>query len=148
MCIPAAPRGVPQIEVTFSIDSNSIHTVSAKDVGSGQSQSLQLNPTSGLGEKEVGELLAQAEAHASQDVKRRHQQESRNRLEGMIVANEKVFGQFSGLLDSDEQMKVRTILRQSRAALDDDEADYALAVLELNEVSAVLSTAMMSGPPE
>ena len=143
--IPAAPKGVPQIEVTFAIDSNSIHTVSARDLSTDQSQSLQINPASGLSSTEVERLLAEAEERVQQDREDRELRQLRNRLAGLLDTNEKVFEQFSGVLNASDQTKVRAILRRSRAAMmAESRADLEAAMFDLNSVSSLLSSVMLS----
>ncbi len=147
--IPAAPKGVPQIEVTFAIDSNSIHTVAARDMASDQSQSLQINPASGLSEEEVQNLIQEADSHAEQDRERQTIRRLRNRLEGLIQTNEKVFNQFSTLLSNSDQTKARSVLRRSRAAtVSEDRAALEAAMFDLNTVSSLLSSIMLESKPE
>ncbi|WP_298065846.1 molecular chaperone DnaK [uncultured Mailhella sp.] len=87
--IPAAPRGVPQIEVTFDIDANGIVKVSAKDLGTGKEQSIQIKSSSGLSEDEINKLVREAEAHASEDKKKQETIEARNQADALIYATEK-----------------------------------------------------------
>ena len=142
--IPPALKGVPQIEVTFSIDSNSIHTVSARDVTTGRSQSLQINPASGLDVAEVDRLLREANEFAQQDDRRRDVRKLRNRLEGLIHNTQRVFDQFSEIMDAADQTEVSGILRRSRSTLrSDSRVDLEAAIDELSSVSSTLSNVML-----
>jgi len=87
--IPAAPRGVPQIEVTFDIDANGIVNVSAKDLGTGKEQSIQIKSSSGLTEAEIDKLVKEAEANAAEDKKKQEAIEARNQADNLIYATEK-----------------------------------------------------------
>ena len=92
--IPPAPRGVPQIEVTFAIDSNGIVSVSARDVATNQSQTIQINPAGGLSKDEIERLVTEADQFAQADAQKRELRRLKNRIEGLIYTNEKVFSQF------------------------------------------------------
>ncbi len=87
--IPPAPRGMPQIEVTFDIDANGIVNVSAKDLGTGKEQKITITSSSGLAEDEIKRMVNDAEAHADEDKKRRAAVEARNRLDGLVYSVEK-----------------------------------------------------------
>ena len=96
--IPAAPRGVPQIEVTFAIDSNGIVNVSARDLATGKAQGMQINPAGGLSQTEIDKIIKEASAFAEADHERREIAAIKNRLEGMIASNERVLAEFGGAL--------------------------------------------------
>src|SRR5581483_10921333 len=87
--IPPAPRGVPQVEVTFDIDANGIVHVSAKDLGTGKEQSIRITASSGLNEDEIKKMVRDAEAHAEEDRKRKDTVEARNQLDTLIYSTEK-----------------------------------------------------------
>src|SRR5438309_8095855 len=87
--IPAAPRGMPQIEVTFDIDANGIVHVSAKDLGTGKEQSIQITASSGLSEEEIKRMVKEAELHAAEDKKKREAAETRNQAEAPVHTTEK-----------------------------------------------------------
>ncbi len=143
--IPPAPKGVPQIEVTFSIDSNSIHTVSARDLATNQTQTLQINPASGLSPEEVERLVLEAEENAEEDRQRRELRRIKNRLEGLIYTNERVLEQFSDALPDSDRNKVREAMARARTALgSEDRADMEAAMFDLNSVSRMLSEVMLN----
>ena len=142
--IPPAPRGVPQIEVTFSIDSNGIVSVSARDVATNRSQSVQINPAGGLTKEEIDRLIDEAEEYSREDSERREIRRLKNRLEGLIYTNEKVIDQFKDMVDGNERQQIREILLKSRMALtSDDRADLEAAMFDLNSVSRQLSELML-----
>ncbi len=147
--IPPAPKGVPQIEVTFSIDSNSIHTVSARDLATNQTQTLQINPASGLSPDEVERLIKEAKENASADRERREVRRVKNRLEGLIYTNERVLEQFAEALDETEKKKVRDAMVHARTALaSEDRAEMEAAMFDLNAVSRLLSDLMLRSTSE
>ena len=142
--IPPAPRGVPQIEVTFAIDSNSIVTVSARDLATNQSQTIQINPASGLSQEEVGRLVEDADRHATEDQARREVKRLRGRLEGLLYTNERVFEQFVSYLPESDQERIRETFRKALAALiSDRREDMEAAMFDLNSVSQDLSDLML-----
>ena len=142
--IPPAPRGVPQIEVTFSIDSNGIVSVSARDVATNRSQSVQINPAGGLTKEEIDRLIEEAEEYSREDRERREIRRLKNRLEGLIYTNEKVIDQFKDMVDGNERQQIREILLKSRMALTSgDRADLEEAMFDLNSVSRQLSELML-----
>ena len=145
--IPPAPRGVPQIEVTFAIDSNSIHTVSARDLATNQSQTIQINPAGGLSQEEVGRLVEDADRHATEDQSRREVKRLRGRLEGLLYTNERVFEQFVSYLPENDQERIRETFRKALAALiSDRREDMEAAMFDLNSVSQDLSDLMLRRP--
>src|SRR6187397_3508156 len=100
--IPPAPRGTPQIEVTFDIDANGILHVSAKDLGTGKEQKITITASSGLSKDEIERMVSDAQAHADEDKKRREEIEARNRLDGLVYATEKTFNENRDKLDASE----------------------------------------------
>ncbi|MFL6292399.1 MAG: molecular chaperone DnaK, partial [Thermoanaerobaculia bacterium] len=114
--IPPAPRGVPQIEVTFAIDSNGIVNVSARDMTTNQSQSIQITPAGGLSEDEVKQLVDEASAQSQADLQKRELLTLKNRLEGLIYSNERVFEQFRDMLQEADSKKIHEVLLQARMA--------------------------------
>jgi molecular chaperone DnaK len=147
--IPPAPRGVPQVEVSFAIDSNGIVNVSARDVATNRSQSVQINPAGGLTKEEIDRLIEEAEEYSRDDQERRELRRLKNRLEGLIYTNEKAFEQFQEMVKGDDRQQVREILLKSRMALaSGDRADLEAAMFDLNSVSRQLSELMLKDADE
>jgi molecular chaperone DnaK len=143
--IPPAPRGVPQIEVSFAIDSNGIVHVSARDMTTGLTQSIQITPAGGLSEEEVQQLVAEASQQSQSDLQKREVQQLKNRLEGLIYSNERVFEQFRDMLQEADSKKIHETLLKARVALGEDKKpDLEAAIFDLNNVSRTLSDVMLS----
>lgn len=143
--IPAAPRGTPQIEVTFAIDSNGIVSVTARDLSTNLTQSIQINPAGGLSEGEIKRLVDEAEHNAKSDAERREIRQLKNRLEGLIYSNERVFEQFSDMLPDDDRQRIHDAILQARVAISNEQrADIEGALYDLTSVSRVLSDAMLN----
>ena len=145
--IPPAPRGVPQIEVTFAIDSNGIVNVTARDQATGQSQGVQINPAGGLSKDEIDRLVSEAEEHSRNDANRREVRMLQNKLEGMIYTNEKVFREFGKLLNDPDREKVQKIINKAKEAVV-GEAKSALneAIFDLQGASRILTSVMLYNP--
>ncbi len=101
--IPPAPRGIPQIEVTFDIDANGILHVSAKDLGTGKEQSIRITASSGLSEEEIEKMVKDAEAHSAEDQKKRELIEARNHADGLAYTTEKSLKEHGDKIDDDHQ---------------------------------------------
>ena len=143
--VPPAPRGVPQIEVNFAIDSNGIVSVSARDLATNLSQSIQINPSGGLSEEEVERLVAEADKNSQSDVQKREILQLKNRLEGLIYSNERVFEQFRDMLLEADAKKIHEAILQARVALNNEQrAELEAAIFDLNTVSRTLSDIMLS----
>jgi len=119
--IPPAPRGVPQIEVTFEIDSNGIVNVSARDVATGQAQSIKITPASGLSPEEVERILHEAATHEKDDKQRMARLEEVNKLEAMIMTTEKTFSEFGKMLPDDQRDSVRRAIDTAKKAAEGDD---------------------------
>jgi molecular chaperone DnaK len=142
--IPPAPKGVPQIEVTFAIDSNSIHTVTARDVASDQEQTVEINPASGLSQEEVDRLVKEANQYADADKEKREIRRVRNRLEGMIHTNDRVLEQFGKTLAEEDRRRIQEMMVQARMGLvSGDRVEMETAMFDLNTVSQMLSDLML-----
>ncbi|HSM09890.1 MAG TPA: molecular chaperone DnaK [Gemmatimonadota bacterium] len=115
--IPPAPRGVPQVEVTFDIDANGILHVSAKDKATGKEQKIRIEASSGLEESEIEQMVKDAEAHASEDKDRREAVETRNRLDSLIYQTEKNLEDWKDKLDEQGLEEIESKLEQGREAL-------------------------------
>ena len=145
--IPPAPRGVPQIEVVFAIDSNGIVNVTARDQATGQSQGVQINPAGGLSKDEIERLVTEAAEHQRLDTNRREVRLLQNKLEGMIYTNEKVFREFGKLLTEDDRGKVeKSINRAKEAAVGEEKPKLNEAILELQVASRILTSVMLYNP--
>jgi molecular chaperone DnaK len=143
--IPPAPRGVPQIEVTFAIDSNGIVSVSARDMATNQSQTIQINPAGGLSKEEIERLVQEADEFAQADAAKRELRRLKNRIEGLVYSNEKVFAQFRDALTEKDRRKLSEALLRSRMSLSSDSrADLEAALFDLNSISRMLSEMMLS----
>ena len=143
--IPPAPRGIPQIEVTFALDSNGIVNVSARDIATNLTQSIQINPAGGLSEAEVKRLVEEATKNSENDQRRREIRLLRNRLEGLIYSNERVFEQFRSMLPEPTTKKIHEAVLQARMALGSEEQpELEAAIYDLNSVAQVLSEVMLS----
>jgi molecular chaperone DnaK len=143
--IPPAPRGVPQVEVTFAIDSNGIVNVSARDMATNLSQSIQLNPAGGLSESEVQRLVAEADRNSQADLERREIRQLKNRLEGLIYSNDRVFNQFRDVVQDTDVRRIQESLSRGRQAINNERrADLEAAIYDLNTVSRMLSDLMLT----
>ena len=119
--IPAAPRGVPQIEVTFDIDANGIVNVSAKDMGTGKEQKITITASSGLSKDEVDKMMKDAESHADEDKRRREQIEARNRADQSVYAAEKMLADMGEKLGADDKAAVQSAIDGLKAAIGNDD---------------------------
>ncbi len=142
--IPNAPRGIPQIEVTFAIDSNGIVNVSARDLATGKAQGIQINPAGGLSQGEIDRIIKEASAFAEQDHQRRELAQVRNRLEGMLASNERVLAEFGEALAPDERERIEETLKRSREIASGDSREALNeAIFDMQGVSKVLTRVML-----
>ena len=141
--IPAAPRGVPQIEVTFDIDANGIVSVKAKDLGTGKEQEITITGSGGLGKDEVDSMVSDAEAHAQEDADRRKAVDARNQLDSLIYQTEKTLKDHGDNLSPEDKSAVESALEEGREALKgDDVAAMEKARDRISESSHKLAEAM------
>jgi molecular chaperone DnaK len=119
--IPPAPRGMPQIEVSFDIDANGILNVSAKDKATGKEQKIVIKASSGLNEDEIKRMVRDAEAHAEEDKRFRELVESRNKADGLIHAVEKTLKDLGDKVDPTERARVESAISDLRTALKGDD---------------------------
>ncbi|AMV70786.1 molecular chaperone DnaK [Desulfuromonas carbonis] len=141
--IPAAPRGVPQIEVTFDIDANGILHVSAKDLGTGKEQSIKITASSGLSEEEIEKMVKDAEAHAGEDKKKRELIEARNQADGLVYTTEKSLDEHADKIDDETRGKIRSALDELKAAMESGDAEAIRSKTEaLGQASHKLAEAM------
>src|SRR5579862_9413167 len=120
--LPPAPRGVPQIEVTFDIDANGILNVNAKDMATNKEQKIQITSSSGLSKEEVDRMAKEAEAHASEDKNKREEIESRNQLDNMVYNVEKMLKEHGDKISGDDKGNVESALAEAKKALEGTDA--------------------------
>jgi molecular chaperone DnaK len=133
--IPPAPRGVPQIEVTFDIDANGILHVSAKDKATGKEQKIRIEASSGLSESEIDQMVKDAETHAAEDKERRQRVELRNRADSLVYSTEKNLKDLEDKMSGDQKAKVEAALERTREALkQDDDAEVQAASDDLQQL--------------
>jgi molecular chaperone DnaK len=141
--IPPAPRGVPQIEVSFDIDANGIVHVNAKDLGTGKEQSIKITASSGLSEAEIQKLVREAEAHAEEDKLRKELIEARNHADSLVYSVEKNVKEFGDKVDAAEKTKIEEAITKTKKALEGDDIEaIKKAQDELMTVSHKLAEAM------
>ncbi len=141
--IPPAPRGVPQIEVTFDIDANGIISVSAKDMGTGKEQSIKITASSGLSDEEIEKMVKDAEMHAEEDRKKRELIEARNQADSMVYSTEKALKDAGDKIDAGTKEKIEAAVADVKKAQEgDDAAAINKAVEALAEASHKLAETM------
>lgn len=121
--IPPAPRGVPQVEVTFDIDANGIVNVSAKDVGTGREQKITITSSSGLSKDEIDKMMKDAEAHSADDEAKKAEIEARNRLDGLVYNVEKTFSENKDKVDAGAVSEIEASISEAKEALKGSDAD-------------------------
>ncbi len=147
--IPAAPRGVPQIDVTFEVDANGIVSVSATDKATGREQQMRITPTSGLSQEEIEGIIAEAESSAESDRARRDKIDLENKLGSLIKNTRRAFAEFGGLLSPENQENGERLLTEGEAALSSDElGDLRMALEGVERLARQLTRAMMNQAPE
>ena len=120
--IPSAPRGVPQIEVTFDIDANGILTVSAQDKGTGKTQEIKITGSSGLSEEEINQMINDAEKHKAEDSKRKELVDLRNQADALVVQTEKSLEEMGDKIDAEEKAKIEAAAAELKEVLKDENA--------------------------
>jgi molecular chaperone DnaK len=141
--IPPAPRGIPQIEVTFDIDANGIVNVSAKDQATGKEQSIQITASSGLSKEEINNLVKDAEMHAEDDKNKRELVEARNTADALIYSTEKSIKELGEKVDSGTKAKIEEAISGLKKAMEgDDPAEIKRLSDELTNASHKLAEAM------
>ena len=145
--IPPAPRGTPQIEVTFEIDVNGMVHVSAKDLQTGKQQSAKLTAHSGLTELEVQSMLQRAEQSKEEDVLRAHLVSLRNNAEGLIYTTERSLAEYTGQLPEPLQVQLKELLERLRDALPTEDAQSLQACYQdLEQAAYKISESMAPAP--
>jgi molecular chaperone DnaK len=143
--IPPAPRGMPQIEVTFDIDANGIVHVSAKDLGTGKEQSIKITASSGLSEAEIQKLVREADSHAEEDKKKKELIEARNQADAMAYGVEKNIKEFGDKVDASEKAKIEDAIARVKKAIEGDDINAIKSAQdELTNASHKLAEAMYS----
>jgi molecular chaperone DnaK len=141
--IPPAPRGVPQVEVTFDIDANGIVNVSAKDLGTGKEQKITITASSGLNKDEIDKMVKDASAHAAEDKKRRDEIEVRNQADSLVYSTEKVLKENRDKVSETDAKAVEDAIKDTRDAIEKGNIDEIKARMEaLNNASHRLAEAM------
>lgn len=141
--IPPAPRGVPQIEVTFDIDANGIVHVSAKDLGTGKEQSIRITASSGLSKEEIDKMVHDAEAHASEDKQKRELIEARNHADSLVYSTEKSLKEFGDKIEDGDKKKIEDGIAALKKAMEgNDAAAMTKASEELTQASHKLAEAV------
>ena len=149
MGIPPAPRGVPQIEVTFDIDANGIVNVSAKDTATGKEQQIRIQASGGLSDEDIESMVQDAESHAEEDKKRRETVDVRNNADSLIHTTEKNLSEFGEKISSEDKTQVESALSELKSAIDGDDPDIIKAKSEaLAQVSMKLGEAMYKASQE
>ncbi|MCK5727375.1 MAG: molecular chaperone DnaK [Thiotrichaceae bacterium] len=149
--IPAAPRGTPQVEVSFDLDANGILNVSAKDKATGKEQSIEIKASSGLSDDEVEKMVKDAEAHAEDDKKMRELVDARNQADGLIHSVEKSLKDLGDKVPEDEKTKVTALIKEVKGAVaSDDKERIDTTSQALAEASGALAqmAAAAEGAPE
>ena len=139
--IPPAPRGLPQVEVTFDIDANGILHVSAKDLGTGKEQSIRITASSGLSEDEIKKMMRDAESHSDEDKKRKDLAEAMNNADTLVYSVEKSVKEYGDKISEDEKKEIETALEKCKKVKDSSQSadEIKAAVEELTKVSHKLA---------
>ncbi|GAB4375537.1 MAG: molecular chaperone DnaK [Acidobacteriota bacterium] len=145
--IPPAPKGTPQIEVAFDIDSNGIVSVSARDLATGLQQQVVVTPTSGLTPEEIERAIAEAEAYSEEDRRRIAAARAKSKLQGLLDSNEKTYREFADLLSAEQQDEIKSAFETCREALAGEDPEALNAAIErLSEVARVLTEVALFDP--
>jgi molecular chaperone DnaK len=147
--IPAAPRGVPQIDVSFEVDANGIVSVSASDKATGREQQMRITPTSGLSQDEIDRIITEAETSAETDRAQRERVDLGNKLSSLVKNTQRAFLEFGGLLSKEEQENGQRLLSEGEAALGSTElGEFRLALDGVERLARQLTNAMMKQSAE
>jgi molecular chaperone DnaK len=141
--IAPAPRGMPQIEVSFDIDANGIVNVSAKDKGTGKEQQIRIEASGGLEQEEIDRMVSEAQQHAEEDKKKRELVDTKNQADGLLHATEKSLGEYGDKIEAAEKTAIEDAIAALRESLNgEDPANIETATNKLQEVSMKLGEAM------
>lgn len=145
--IPPAPRGVPQVEVSFEVDANGIVSVAATDKATGREQAMRITPTSGLSPDEIDKILQEAETSVETDREQTEKIGLRNKLESLVRNTQRTFLEFGGLLSTDEQeVGQRTLTEAEAAVRSPSTGEMKLVMNQLERLGKQLTNAMLGGP--
>lgn len=134
--IPPAPRGIPQIEVSFEIDTNGIVSVSAKDLATSREQAVRVNQTGGLTEAEIERIVNEAQSYSAEDERNKRVIEARNELEGLLYSVKKSFQFMTVNISENEKTELETTIEKAEAAMESTDLEEVKEALDLlNEVS-------------
>ncbi|MCH8329661.1 MAG: molecular chaperone DnaK, partial [Nanoarchaeota archaeon] len=136
--LPPAPRGIPQIEVTFDIDANGIMHVKAKDMGTGKEQSIKITAPNKLSDEEVEKMKKEAETHAEEDKKRKEEVETINNADTLVYSTEKLFKEFKGKVDNKELETVKGKVMELKELLKPEKKDIAAVKAKMDEVNQLV----------
>jgi molecular chaperone DnaK len=143
--IPPAPRGVPQIDVSFEVDSNGIVSVSATDKMTGLEQAIQITPSSGLSPEEIERLIHEAETSVERDREERELITMKNRLENMIKNARKAMVEYGKAFPTEEQMAINQTLNNAEESLfTDDKMEIELILVKVEETASRITASMLS----
>ncbi len=143
MGIPPAPRGIPQIEVTFDIDANGIVSVTAKDKATNKEQQIRIQASGGLSDADIQKMVKDAEVHAAEDKKRKEAVESKNHAEALVHSTEKALSEHGDKIGADERTAIETALANLKEAVKGSDADDIKAKTQnLAQASMKLGEAM------
>ena len=141
--IPPAPRGMPQVEVTFDIDANGIVNVSAKDKSTGKEQQIRIQASGGLSDAEIEKMVAEAAEHAEEDKKRREIIEARNQADSLVYSTEKSMGEYGDNLEAGDKSAIESAIGELKGVLDSEDAELIKSKSEaLSQVAMKLGEAM------
>ena len=147
--LPSAPRGLPQIEVSFDIDANGILNVSAKDRGTGKEQKITITSSSGLAEDEIKEMVADGETHAEEDRRKREEIEARNQADNLVYNTEKILTENRDKISDDDAKAVEDAVADTKKAMEGDDVDAInKAVENLTQASHRLAEVMYQSAPQ
>jgi molecular chaperone DnaK len=145
--IPPAPRGVPQVEVTFDIDANGIVHVSAKDLGTGKEQKIRIEASSGLSESDIDRMVKDAESHADEDRKRKEEIALFNQADSQVFAVEKLLKEHGEKAPADAKREIEEAVAAVKKALEKKDAEAVKSGLDrLNEVTHKMTSGMYGQP--
>lgn len=141
--IPPAPRGIPKIEVTFDIDANGILHVSAKDTGTGKQQAITITGHSGLDDKEIDNMVKDADAHSEEDKKRREVIDAKNQADQLVYSLEKLLRENKDKIPEDEANKLQTEIENTKKAIEGEDSEQIKQAVETLSQASHKLTEMM-----